>query len=157
MILSAANSEAAEKPKIEKRIAINSASRLMTYYENGVKKAVYPLGLGKTYTPTPVGYFKIQTKEINPPWIDPADPEYKKLIAWLIDNHSIAEGEEDDRAFLVVSQKLVAGIMKKNSTFRHPSGVVQVDIELETDPVQLASEYTPSNLRSKEYFKKTTI
>ena len=76
MILSAANSEAAEKPKVEKRIAINSASRLMTYYENGVKKAVYPLGLGKTYTPTPVGYFKIQTKEINPPWIDPADPEY---------------------------------------------------------------------------------
>lgn len=39
---------------------------------------------------------------------NPADPEYKKLIAWLIDNHSIAEGEEDDRAFLVVSQKLVA-------------------------------------------------
>ena len=55
-----------------------------------------------------------------------------------------------------ISQKLVAGIMKQNSTFRRPSGVVTVDIELETDPVQLASEYTPSNLRSKEIFKKTS-
>ena len=72
MIFSASNAEAAT----EKRIAINSASRLMTYYENNKKIAVYPLGLGKTYTPTPVGYFKIRTKEINPPWIDPADPEY---------------------------------------------------------------------------------
>ena len=73
MIFSASNVEAA---KVEKRIAINSASRLMTYYENGVKKAVYPLGLGKTYTPTPVGYFKILEKVVNPTWIDPSDPEY---------------------------------------------------------------------------------
>ena len=63
-------------PKVEKRIAINAASRMLAYYENGVKIAEYPLGLGKTYTPTPVGYFKIVAKEINPPWIDPNDPEY---------------------------------------------------------------------------------
>ncbi len=68
--------ESAKSPKIEKRIAINAASRMMAYYENGVKIAEYPLGLGKTYTPTPVGYFKIVAKEINPPWIDPNDPEY---------------------------------------------------------------------------------
>ncbi len=68
--------ESAKSPKIEKRIAINAASRIMAYYENGVKIAEYPLGLGKTYTPTPVGYFKIVAKEINPPWIDPNDPEY---------------------------------------------------------------------------------
>ena len=77
MILSASNVAAAETPTVEKRIAINSASRLMTYYENGVKKAVYPLGLGKPYTPTPVGYFKIMEKVVNPSWIDPSDPEYE--------------------------------------------------------------------------------
>ena len=38
---------------------------------------------------------------------NPADPEYKELIRWLMDNHDIAEGEEDDRAYLVVSQKLL--------------------------------------------------
>lgn len=77
IIFSAANSEAAEQKKVEKRIAINSASRLMTYYENNKKIAVYPLGLGKTYTPTPVGYFKILEKVTNPTWIDPSDPEYE--------------------------------------------------------------------------------
>ena len=61
----------------EKRIIINSASRLMSFYNDGVKIAVYPLGLGKTWTPTPVGYYKVQTKEINPSWIDPSDPEYE--------------------------------------------------------------------------------
>ena len=75
MIFGAANSEAAAK--VEKRIAINSASRLMVYYENNKKIAEYPLGLGKTYTPTPVGYFKILEKVTNPTWIDPSDPEYE--------------------------------------------------------------------------------
>lgn len=75
-VQAAENSKPEKTQKIEKRVAINSASRTMTFYENGVKVAEYPLGLGKTYTPTPVGYFKILTKEINPPWIDPSDPEY---------------------------------------------------------------------------------
>ena len=77
MIFCAANSEAAEQAKVEKRIAINVASRFLTYYENNKKIAVYPLGLGKTYTPTPVGYFKILEKITNPTWIDPSDPEYE--------------------------------------------------------------------------------
>lgn len=39
---------------------------------------------------------------------NPADPEYKALIKWLRDNHPIEDGKEDDRAFLVASQKLIA-------------------------------------------------
>ena len=38
----------------------------------------------------------------------PADPEYKKLIEWLMNNYDIEEGDEDDRAYLVVSKKLLA-------------------------------------------------
>lgn len=38
---------------------------------------------------------------------NPADPEYKELIRWLMDNHEIEKGKEDDRAYLVVSQKLM--------------------------------------------------
>ncbi len=38
---------------------------------------------------------------------NPADPEYKELIKWLMDNHEIEKGKEDDRAYLVVSQKLM--------------------------------------------------
>lgn len=60
-----------------KKIVINSASRLMTLYDGDKKISVFPLGLGKTWTPTPVGYYSILTKEINPSWIDPSDPEYE--------------------------------------------------------------------------------
>ena len=61
----------------EKKIVINSASRILSLYENDKKIAIYPLGLGKVSTPTPTGYYKIRTKEKNPPWIDPAHPEYE--------------------------------------------------------------------------------
>lgn len=44
-------------------------------------------------------------------------------------------------------------IYKTGSKFEQPSGVVSATIELGTYPLQLASEYTPSNLRSTELFK----
>ncbi|MBR4905007.1 MAG: L,D-transpeptidase [Selenomonadaceae bacterium] len=61
----------------EKKIFINSASRLMLLYDGNTRIAMYHLGLGKVSTPTPSGYFKITEKAINPSWIDPSDPEYE--------------------------------------------------------------------------------
>ncbi len=55
-----------------------------------------------------------------------------------------------------IARALTPRIMKSNSRWSQPSGVTQVEIELETNPVQLASPATPSNLRSTEYFKKGT-
>ncbi len=55
-----------------------------------------------------------------------------------------------------VAKLLTAGIMENNSRFKQPSSVVTATIELETNPLQLASEYTPSKLRSVEYFRKGT-
>lgn len=61
----------------QKRILINTASRLMLFYDGDTKLAVYHLGLGKVSTPTPTGYFQIREKVINPSWIDPSDPEFE--------------------------------------------------------------------------------
>lgn len=61
----------------QKKIFINAASRLMFLYDGNTRLAMYNLGLGKVSTPTPTGYFQINSKEINPPWIDPSDPEYE--------------------------------------------------------------------------------
>ena len=61
----------------QKKIYINAASRLMLLYDGSNRLAMYHLGLGKVSTPTPTGYFQINSKEINPPWIDPSDPEYE--------------------------------------------------------------------------------
>ncbi len=68
---------ACQSASAEKKIYINLASRLMLFFDGGTKLAVYHLGVGKVSTPTPTGYYKIQTKEIDPPWIDPSDPEYE--------------------------------------------------------------------------------
>jgi len=51
---------------------------------------------------------------------------------------------------------LAPKILEKNSRWSQPSGVTQVTVELETIPTQLASENTPDNLKSSEYFRKGT-
>lgn len=57
----------------ERKIGINLASRMLILYENGKKVRMYHIGVGTTSTPTPPGFYKVQTKEVNPTWIDPGD------------------------------------------------------------------------------------
>lgn len=47
-------------------------------------------------------------------------------------------------------------VYSKNKTFTKPSGIIEVEIEKETFPTQLASEFTPENLRTIEIFKEGT-
>ncbi len=54
---------------------------------------------------------------------NPADPEYKELIRWLMDNHDIPERQDDDRAYLVVSQKLMT---EYNRSCRDASGSTSI-------------------------------
>ena len=57
----------------EKKIVINIASRSLALYQGNEKIRLYPLGLGKPHTPTPTGYYKIRSKDVNPTWTDPSD------------------------------------------------------------------------------------
>ena len=61
------------------------------------------------------------------------------------------------KARKTISKLLTEGIAEKNSRFEKPSSVVTATIELETIPLQLASEFTPDDLKSVEYFKKGTV
>ena len=56
-----------------------------------------------------------------------------------------------------ISRVLGSRILKAGSTWSKPSTVVAAEIELETDPLELASPYTPAELRSTELFKKGTV
>ncbi len=64
-----------------------------------------------------------------------------------------SEGSSNRRA---ISKILGSKILKTNSTWEKPTSVVSADIELETDPLELPSAATPTNLISNEYFKKGT-
>ena len=71
--------------------------------------------------------------------------------------------DRNDQGYLTTSSgnaartRIMAAVAKKiyktNSRFEQPSGVVSATIELGTYPLQLASEHTPSNLKSTELFK----
>lgn len=47
-------------------------------------------------------------------------------------------------------------VYSQNKRFTRPSTVIEVEVEKETFPLQLASEYTPKELRSVELFKAGT-
>ena len=47
-------------------------------------------------------------------------------------------------------------VYSKNKTFKKPSGIISVEIEKETIPLQLASEFTPADMRITEIFKEGT-
>ena len=54
---------------------------------------------------------------------------------------------------LSIMSAVATRVYEKNSTFSRPSGITSVTIESETYPVQLASEYTPSGLKSTQLYK----
>lgn len=56
-----------------------------------------------------------------------------------------------------IARELTKGILEPNSKFTQPSSVVTATVELETTPLTLASDFTPNNLKSVEYFKKGTV
>ena len=57
----------------------------------------------------------------------------------------------------IISKLLGSKLLKAGSTWKKPTTVVSAEIEKETDPLELASAATPSDLRSTELFKKGTV
>ncbi len=118
---------------------------------------------GKTGTTTLPSSTKknlgLKNNPIRDSWEVAYSPDYA-IATWYgyetIDKNYYLTSSEGSKARKAITKTLVKGIMKKNSRFEKPNSVTSVEIELETDPVELASAYTPSDLRSTEYFKKGT-
>mgnify|MGYP004570066805 FL=1 len=64
---------------------------------------------------------------------------------------SNSEGSSQRRA---ISKILGSKILKSNSVWEKPTSIVSAEVEIGTDPLELASPATPENLRSTEMFKK---
>lgn len=102
----------------------------------------------------------IKGKIIGDSWEVAFSPDYA-IATWYgypqITKEYYLTSSEGGTARKKITKTLVKGIMKKNSRFKRPSGVTTAEIEIGTDPLELASEDTPEKLRSKEYFKKGTV
>ncbi len=105
-------------------------------------------------------YWGIKESIIGDSWQVTYTPEYCYAV-W------VGYDETNDKTYLTrtvgnntkktITKLLTSGLNSTNKKFKQPDSVVTAKIELETNPIQLASEYTPSNLTSVEYFKKGTV
>lgn len=101
--------------------------------------------------------FGIKSKVIGDYWEVAYSPDYA-ISLWygyeprLSKDYYLTAAHQKERG--KITRLLTTNIMKKNSRFKRPSGITTATIELGTDPVQLASDYTPKELKSTEYFKK---
>ena len=116
---------------------------------------------GKTGTSTVDSALKKDYKNIiGDAWEIAYSPDYA-IATWYGYPQRTKEyylkGTEGSKARREITKFLVSKIMKKNSRFERPSGIVEAEIELGTDPLELASDATPKELRSVELFKKGTV
>ena len=90
-------------------------------------------------------------------WNITYSPDYAIALWYGYDNLSkdhYLQSESGVRKRLM--EKIAKKIYKKNSRFAKSSGVTSVEVEKQTFPPQLASEFTPAELRTTEVFKKGT-
>ena len=58
---------------IKRWVLINIPAHSLRLYDNDKCIEMYPVGVGKIETKTPVGFYKVMEKIVNPTWTDPAD------------------------------------------------------------------------------------
>ena len=92
-------------------------------------------------------------------WVLTYSPDYCLAFWYGVDN--ITPTSYTDAIAAAVQRKIISAILAdkiypRNSKFNKPAGVVSAKYELETNPAQLPSEFTPGGLISTELFKKGT-
>ena len=93
------------------------------------------------------------TNAINDFWVVGFNSEYSIAVWYNYDRpskeyHNNLGSSQHSRLFQTIGK----GIFTTNTGFTKPSGVVEVEVEMETPEAMLPSAYTPSNLRRTELF-----
>ena len=171
IVLLDTNEEIEQKPKIEKVMSDATAYLINnilltaqnTYSVGGSFKISGTDVASKTGTST---YEQSALEEAGVPlsasrdnWTISYSPDYS-ISLWYGYDHLMSDYYTDSVKAANKKGKMMAGMAKKifpkNSRFEVPSSVVKVEVEKETVPLQLASQYTPSDMRIEEYFKVGT-
>ncbi len=104
--------------------------------------------------------YGLSTNVIQDSWVATYNPDY--TIAFWYGYDELTKEMVEKKQYNIMSNAttnrnkihsiLAKGILNTGSKFSVPSGLNQVEVELETIPARLASENTPSDLRGKFYF-----
>lgn len=159
------------KPKRKKAMSEETAYMLTSMLETAVSTGALggPISIKGTDVATKTGTtsidesatskYGIPSYAIMDSWFDLYSPDYSIAMWYGYDKLSsdyYLLSSAADKVRNRVAKILGTGILEPNSTFKKPAGVVEVAIEKETFPAQLASPYTPSDYITKELFKAGT-
>ncbi len=112
-----------------------------------------------TMDPKDLDYYHLPSSATNDAWNITYSPEYS-IALWLGYSkksseyylNSIDGGKWRNAIMKQIGQR----VYSKDKKFEMPSGIVTVTVENETFPAQLASPYTPNELKVTELFKEGT-
>lgn len=92
---------------------------------------------------------------INDKWIASFNDSYS-IAVWLgySENNKETYRVNSFSSIKTLFQTIAKGVYKEKSSWEQPEDVIEVEIENELMEAKLPSEFTPSNLRVKAYFKK---
>lgn len=97
------------------------------------------------------------SKANNDAWNITYSPEYS-IALWLgYDNISKTQyltTSYGSKMRLKVMKAVGSKVYSKNKKFKYPSSLISVTVEKETFPAQLPSKYTPSDMKTTEYFRE---
>lgn len=101
---------------------------------------------------------KVPTNTTPDHWVNVYSPDYS--ISLWIGYDNLKEGHLNSNTGGQIRRammpKIANNVLKKNSKFKKPSSVVEATVELGTNPLKLASAYTPESLKVTGFFKQGT-
>lgn len=158
---------------IEKEVTSKQAMSAETAYMiYDVLKSAGAYGLGSTYYVNGVSYgaktgtsnFTEEIKiaknlpynAINDYWVVGTNPDYS-IGVWLgYDDIDKGYNLSDTIYHRLLFRAVAQGVYTQNKELPKPNGVVQVQVEMGTNPAQRPSQYTPQDLIVTELFKAGT-
>lgn len=120
--------------------------------------AIYGAKTGTSnYSESTIRSCRFGSDAVNDLWVDGVSPDYS-ISVWygytsITCNYTSTSYTINHRKLF---QAVAKGIFKNGSNWTKPNGVVEVEIENETYPAKLPSEYTPDNMKITELFKAGT-
>lgn len=158
-----------EKPIEKNRVMSEETSYMMTSLlqssaqyglgsQSYINGATYGAKTGTSnYSEATIRLNGYPSNSVNDLWVAGISPDYS-IAVWYgyKENYKGVTSTTNTISHRKIFQTVAKGIFNKNSKWIKPNGVVEVEVEYETYPVALPSEYTPSNKRVTELFKQGT-
>lgn len=156
------------KPKKEKVMSeetaymmtslLQSSAQMGLYSNYNIGGAVYGAKTGTSnFDDATIAAWKFGPDAVNDLWVTGISPDYA-ISVWYgylkINKDYVSNSYTGNHRSLF--QAVARGVFKQGSNWTKPDGVVEVEVEYETWPAKLPSEYTPDNLKVTELFKKGT-